>query len=118
MTATRLAALMWMLLVGPASAGAPFDGRWAADLSRCADDWLWASPVTITSLSVSWPGAFCAVGTSYLVRDVWHVSARCWGEGSVSNNVPIKLQVRGDRLQFEWGRARLEELRRCPVTSR
>jgi hypothetical protein len=113
MIATRLAVILWMLLTGPAAAGAPFDGRWAADVSRCADDWLWGSPVTVTSLSVSWPGAYCVVSTSYLVRDVWHVSARCWGEGSVGN-VPIKLQVRGDRLMFAWGPAQPEELRRCP----
>jgi hypothetical protein len=113
MIAIPLAVVAWVLLIGPAVAAAPFDGRWAADVSRCADDWLWASPVTVTSLSLSWPGTYCTVGTSYLVRDAWHVSARCWGEGAVSN-VPIKLQMRGDRLVFEWARARPEELRRCP----
>lgn len=97
----------------PTPAAEPFDGRWALDLSACTDNWALASPVTVTSLAVSWPGAFCAVGTSYLVRDVWHVSARCWGDDIVSN-VPIKLQMRGDRLVLHWGSTRPEELRRCP----
>jgi hypothetical protein len=102
------------LIAAPAWAGAPYDGRWAADPSACSSEGPLASPITVSSLAFSWPGAYCAVGTSYLVRDAWHVSARCWGEGSFTPSVPIRLQVRGDRLIFEWGRARPEELRRCP----
>jgi hypothetical protein len=107
-------AVVVVLFITPAFAGAPFDGRWAADPGACTDEGPLASPVTVTSLSLSWQGAFCAFGTSYLVRDAWHVSARCWGEGRVSNVVPIRLQVRGDRLVLDWARARPEELRRCP----
>jgi hypothetical protein len=102
-----------LLLVTPVWAAGPFDGRWAVDAGACNSESPWVSPVIVTALSVSWPGAFCAAGTSYLVRDVWHLSARCWGEGAISN-VPMKLQLRGDRLVLEWGRARPEELRRCP----
>jgi hypothetical protein len=100
------------LQVASVQAG-PFDGRWAADSTACADETAPAGPLKVTPLSLSWPGAFCAVGTSYLVRDSWHISARCWGEGVVSN-VPIRLQLRGDRLLVDWARARLEEMRRCP----
>jgi hypothetical protein len=101
------------VLAFPALAGEPFDGRWAMDLSACTGGGPLASSVTVTALSVSWPGAFCAARTSYLVRDIWYVSARCWGEGAISE-VPMKLQVRGNRLVLEWGRARREEFRRCP----
>ncbi len=97
----------------PTLAAEPFDGRWAADASACTDESALASPFTVTSQSLAWPGAACMIGTSYRVRDAWHISARCWGEGMVST-VPIKLQMRGDRLVLDWGRARPEEMRRCP----
>jgi hypothetical protein len=113
MTVGREALVAWILLTAPVHAGGPFDGRWTADMSACTSERSLAFPVTVTPLSVSWPGAFCAVGTSYLVRDVWHIGAKCWGEGTFSA-VPISLQVRGDRLMFEWGGAMQEELRRCP----
>ena len=71
-------------------------------------------PITVRSQTLSWTGVQCIVGASYLVKDAWHVNAKCWGEGMVSD-VPIKLQVlRGDRLTFSWAKARPEELRRCP----
>jgi hypothetical protein len=98
----------------PALAAAPFDGRWAASPVTCSDEASPTAPVTVTSRSLSWTGVQCFVGASYLVKDAWHVNARCWGEGMVSD-VPIKLQVlRGDRLAFGWAKARPEELRRCP----
>jgi hypothetical protein len=98
----------------PAFAAAPFDGRWAAGLITCSDEALPTAPVTVSSKSLSWTGVQCFVATSYLVKDAWHVNAKCWGEGMVSD-VPIKLQIlRGDRLAFGWAKARPEELRRCP----
>jgi hypothetical protein len=96
-----------------ALAAASFDGRWTADMRACTDEGAITSPVAISSLSLAWPGAFCAIGTSYRVRDVWHISAKCWGEGMVSN-VPIRLQIRDERLVLDWAKARPEELRRCP----
>lgn len=108
------APLILLILVTPALAAAPFDGRWAASPITCLDEASPTAPVTVTSRALSWTGVQCVVGASYLVRDAWHVSARCWGEGMVSD-VPIKLQVlRGDRLMFNWAKARPEELRRCP----
>ena len=102
------------LLAFPAVAAAPFDGRWAASLITCSDEASPTAPMTVRSQTLSWTGVQCIVGASYLVRDAWHVNAKCWGEGMVSN-VPIKLQVlRGDRLAFSWAKARPEELRRCP----
>jgi hypothetical protein len=105
--------LVAVLFAVSALAAAPFDGRWAAGLVTCSDESSPATPVTITSQLLSWSGVQCTVGTSYLVRDAWHVNARCWGEGRVSD-VPIRLQVRGERLVLDWAKARPEELRRCP----
>jgi hypothetical protein len=112
----RFALIVAMLLSGPALAAAPFDGRWAADPAGCAGEARLSGPATLTvsGLSLTWPEGACTVGTSYLLRDVWHVSARCWGEGPFISTVPIRLQVQGDRLTLQWGRARPEELRRCP----
>ncbi len=106
-----LAAIALMSL--PASAAESFDGRWAADVSTCTDESALVSPVTVTSQSLSWVGATCMIATSYRVREAWHVSARCFGEGVVSS-VPIRLQMRGGRLMLDWAKARPEELRRCP----
>ena len=109
----RLATAVWLIIATPAVAGAPFDGRWAANASTCTDEGSPASSLAVSSQSLAWPGAFCAIGTSYRVREAWHISARCWGEGMVSN-VPIRLQMRGERLVLDWSKARPEELRRCP----
>jgi hypothetical protein len=99
--------------VSPALAAEPFDGRWAPDPSACAGGATTGSPLIVTSQALTWPGAACLVGSSYRVRDAWHIGARCWGEGVVSN-VAIKLTMRGERLVLDWARARPEELRRCP----
>jgi hypothetical protein len=101
-------------LAVPALAAAPYDGRWAASPVVCSDEASPTAPVTVTSHALSWTGVQCVVGASYLVKDGWHVNAKCWGEGMVSD-VPIKMSVsRGDRLVLSWAKARPEELRRCP----
>jgi len=101
------------LSVSPAWSGEPFDGRWAADPSACLGEGRVASPLTVTSHRLTWPGAACMVGTSYRVGEAWHIGARCFGEGMVSN-VAIRLTVRGGRLIVDWPRARAEQLQRCP----
>jgi hypothetical protein len=102
-----------LAMAGLARAAEPFDGRWVADPAACASEQPAVWPLVVTSQWLTWPGAACMVGTSYRVQDAWHIGARCWGEGVVSN-VPIRLRIRGDRLVLDWGRARAEELRRCP----
>ena len=109
----RTAAVVCASIATSALAAAPFDGRWTADTRACTDEGAITSPVAVSSLSLAWPGVFCSIGTSYRVRDIWHISAQCWGEGMVSN-VPIRLQMRGERLVLDWAKARPEELRRCP----
>ena len=110
---TLTALVCLVVLTTSVLAAAPFDGRWAADVATCTDENSPMSPLAVNSQALAWPGAFCAIGTSYRVRDAWHISARCWGEGMVSN-VPIRLQMRGERLVLDWAKARSEELRRCP----
>jgi hypothetical protein len=105
--------ILGSVFAAPALAAEPFDGRWASDLRACTDEGALMSPLTVAKLSLTWPGAACMVRTSYRLGDAWHISARCWGEGAVSE-VPISLQVRGERLVLNWAKARPEELRRCP----
>jgi hypothetical protein len=97
----------------PASAAEPFDGRWAPDAQACIGERAVASPLVVNSLTLQWRDAACVVRTSYLVRGAWHIGARCWGEGVVSN-VPITLRMRGEQLLLDWAGAPAEELRRCP----
>ena len=97
----------------PACAAEPFDGRWAPDAQACIGEGVIASPVVVNSLSLQWREAACVVRTSYRVRDAWHIGARCWGEGAISN-VPITLRMRGEQLLLGWAGAPAEELRRCP----
>ena len=101
------------VLAVPAPAAEPFDGRWAPDVSACASESGPASLLVVTSLSLRWRDAACAIRSSYRVRDAWHIGARCWAEGATSN-VPIRLELRGDRLVLDWAGAPAEELRRCP----
>jgi len=106
-------AICMALVATTAWAAEPFDGRWAADLSVCASEHGAISPIVVTSLALRWGEAACAIRRSYRVKDIWHIGARCWTEGATSD-VPIKLQMRGDRLVLDWAGARPEELRRCP----
>ena len=69
MTRRRVWAAYALLAVSPALAAEPFDGRWVADLSACADEGPAASPLVVTSRSLTWTGAACMVGTSYRVGD-------------------------------------------------
>jgi hypothetical protein len=106
-------AALFVLPGQPASAAEPFDGRWAAEPQACTDEGALVPPLTVTRLLLTWPGAACMVRTGYRVGNAWHISARCFGEGAISE-VPIKLQMRGELLILDWPKARPEELRRCP----
>ena len=90
-----------------------FDGRWAADGAACADESVAASLLLVNPLALTWRDGACVVRTSYRVRDAWHIGARCWGEGAISN-VAITLRMRGEQLLLDWAGAPAEALRRCP----
>ena len=115
MNARALRFVACFLLAGTtASVAEPWIGRWAVDTETCngtKDSGVW--PLLVTERALKWPAALCTVSTSYRVGNAWYVSGRCWGEGVVST-IPMRLQMRGDRLAFDWGRARTEELLRCP----
>jgi len=113
MTAVRAAALAACVCAAaaPARAAEPFDGRWAADARACTTESA-ASLLRVNALSLQWGDAACVVRTSYRVRDVWHIDARCWGEGAISS-VPIALRMRGEHLLLRWAGAPAEELWRC-----
>ena len=115
MTATAFAVLASCALAGvtPALAGGPFDGRWAADTQACSSEKPEKPLLVVNSLSLRWRDAACTIRNSYRVRDTWHIGARCWA-GGATGNVPIKLELRGDRLVLDWAGAPVEELRRCP----
>jgi hypothetical protein len=110
--AVALAAAM-LAFAAPAWAGGPFDGRWAADVQACESRSAATPLLVVNSLSLRWREAACAIRTSYRVRDAWHIGARCWA-GGATGNVPIKLELRGERLVLDWAGAPAEELRRCP----
>ena len=96
-------------------ADGPFDGRWAADPQACANGYGAAPMLVVNSLSLSlrWREAACVIGRSYRVGDAWNIGARCWSDGATAN-LPIRLDLRGDRLSLDWGGAPAQELRRCP----
>ena len=113
MTARGAAVLAACTLVSSAGAGGPFDGRWAADTQACVSESAATPLLVVNTLSLRWREAACAIRTSYRVRDSWHIGARCWA-GGASSNVPITLQLRGERLVLDWAGVPSEELRRCP----
>jgi len=113
----RRAGVVTLVLAGlacaaPAGAGGPFDGRWAPDAQACRSENAEAPLLVVDSLSLRWREAACAIRTSYRVRDAWHIGARCWAGGATSN-VPIKLELRGERLVLDWAGAPAAELKRC-----
>jgi hypothetical protein len=99
--------------IKPAHAGDTFEGRWAADVQSCASENDAMPRLVVNSLSLRWREAACAIQRSYRVRDAWHIGARCWADGA-SANVPIKLELRGERLVLDWAGTPAQELRRCP----
>ena len=45
----------------------------------------------------------------YKLGQTAYIQARCWD----SNDVPVTLEPRGDRLRVTWSRAKAEDLQRC-----
>jgi hypothetical protein len=115
MRAAGAAALVAYVLAIAESAwaGEPFDGRWASDARACTSETEAMPLLIVNSLSLRWREAACAIRTSYRVRDAWHIGARCWADGATAN-VPIKLELRRERLVLDWAGAPAEELKRCP----
>jgi hypothetical protein len=102
-----------LAVIEPGHAGDTFEGRWAADAQACASETDATPRLVVNSLSLRWREAACAIQRSYRVRDAWHIGARCWADGA-SANVPIRLELRGERLVLDWAGTPAQELRRCP----
>jgi hypothetical protein len=102
--------LLGTIAMGSVQAGEAIQGRWAADPENCASE---ASLLIVEALSLRWRDAACTVKRSYRLKDSWHIGARCSTEGAAAD-VPLKLEMRGDRLLLEWASAPPRELSRCP----
>ena len=109
MTRQFVLAACAVLAAGPALAAGSFYGRWASDLTACANGAI-TGPLVVSALSLRWPDTACTVRTSYRVGDVWHIGARC---RDAASDVAVRLQLKADRLVVIWDGA-LAELRRCP----
>jgi hypothetical protein len=97
------------VLAAPALAAGTFYGRWAVDPAACAQDAV-TGPLVVSALSLQWPDTACRVRTSYRVGDAWHIGARC---PDAASDVPVRLQLKADRLVVDWGGASAA-FRRCP----
>ena len=102
-----------LAVIMPAYAGDSFEGRWAAGAQACASESDALPRLVVNSLSLQWRDAACAIQRSYRVGDAWYIGARCWADGATAN-VPIKLELRGERLVLDWAGTPAQELRRCP----
>jgi|EndMetStandDraft_8_1072994.scaffolds.fasta_scaffold126003_2 hypothetical protein len=99
----------YAILATPALAAGTFYGRWALNPAACSQDAV-TGPLVVSAQSLQWPDTACRVRTSYRVGDTWHIGARC---PDAASDVPVGLQLKGDRLLVEWGGGRAE-FRRCP----
>jgi hypothetical protein len=110
MTAAMLAILA-LSATTHVSAAETFEGRWAAEAGSC--DGEAGRLLVVGARMLRWRETACMIRTSYLVGKAWHIGARCWAEGA-SADVPIKLQLRDDRLFLGWASVPQRELQRCP----
>jgi hypothetical protein len=96
------------VLATPALAAGTFYGRWAIDPAACTHNGI-TGPFVVSAQSLQWPDTACRIRTSYRVGDAWHIGARC---PDAASDVPIRLQLRADRLVVDWS-GRSTEFRRC-----
>ena len=87
--------------VSSASATEAFVGRWAAKQELC-------SALVATDTSLWWFEGYCRIGKMYKAKAVY-VQAHCGG-----NDVGVTLDAQGNRMRVTWGKAKAEELQRCP----
>jgi hypothetical protein len=105
--------LTTMVLAASMQTANAFTGRWALDVQSCRDELAAGSLLVVTPFSLRWREAACVVRSSYLVRDAWHVGARCWADGA-TGNVAIRLRRQKEQLVLDWSGAPSQTLRRCP----
>ena len=94
-----------------ASATEAFVGRWAAKAEVCSShggDSAANSALVATDTSLWWFEGYCRIGKMYKAKAVY-VQAHCGG-----NDVAVTLDAQGNRMRVTWGKAKAEELQRCP----
>ena len=100
-----------MMAASSASATEAFIGRWAAKPEICSargGDNAANSALVATGTSLWWFEGYCRIGKMYKAKAIY-VQAHCGG-----NDVAVTLDAQGNRMRVTWGKAKAEELQRCP----
>jgi len=100
-----------MIAASSASATEAFIGRWAAKPEVCSargGDNAANSALVATDTSLWWFDGYCRIGKMYKAKAVY-LQAHCGG-----NDVAVTLDAQGNRMRVTWGKAKAEELQRCP----
>lgn len=100
-----------MIAASSASATEAFIGRWSAKPEVCSargGDNAANSALVATDTSLWWFDGYCRIGKMYKAKAVY-VQAHCGG-----NDVAVTLDAQGNRMRVTWGKAKAEELQRCP----
>ena len=95
-----------------ARAAEQFIGRWAVKPDVCSShggDSAATSALVATANSLWWFDGYCSIGKMYKAKAIY-VQAHCGAKG----DVPVTLDAEGNRMRVTWGRAKPEELKRCP----
>jgi hypothetical protein len=98
-------------MVSSALAAEPFVGRWAVKPELCSahgGDTAQTAALVATDTSLWWFDGYCRIGKMYKAKAVY-VQAHCGG-----NDVAVTLDAQGNRMRVTWGKAKAEELQRCP----
>jgi hypothetical protein len=95
-----------------ALAAEAFVGRWAVKSEVCAvrgGETPATAALVATATSLWWFDGYCSIGKMYKTKAVY-VQVHCGPKG----DVPVTLDVQGDRMKVSWNRAKTEVLQRCP----
>ena len=98
-------------MVSSAPAAESFVGRWAVKPELCSahgGDTAQTAALVATDTSLWWFDGYCRIGKMYKAKAVY-VQAHCGG-----NDVAVTLDAQGNRMRVTWGKAKAEELQRCP----
>ena len=100
------------LVMSSAFASEAFVGRWAVKPEVCGvrgGETAQTSALIATDNSLWWYDGYCSIGKMYKAKAVY-VQAHCGSKG----DVPVTLDVTGDRMKVTWNRGKPEDMRRCP----
>ena len=103
-----------VFLAHPVKSEETWVGRWASDPAACnlAGRTLATAPLIATESALRWFADTCRIGKIYKIGQTVHIQAHCFGDEN-ARAIPVALTPRGDRLAVAWGKAPVEELRRC-----